>query len=95
MQKKLQTVILLLYYSRHVRGGVFDELLDQYEAVRKKFIVVSNTGHDNFAAVFEFHTGSTPPDILFLSARQFGKVSIHGGLMDSPEAWDVVLHFID
>ena len=71
------------------------ELLDQYEAVRKKFIVVSNTGQDQFTAAFQYHTGDAPPDILFLSARQFGKISIHGGLMDSPEARDAVLHFID
>lgn len=70
------------------------ELLDQYGAVRKKFIVVSNTGQDNFTAAFRYHTGDAPPDVLFLSARRFGKVSIHGDLMDSPEAQDAVLHFI-
>lgn len=76
------------YFQRH------PELLDQYEAVRKKFIVVSNTGQDHFTAAFQYHTGDTPPDILFLSARRFGRVSIHGDLMDSPEAREAVLQFI-
>lgn len=71
------------------------ELLEQYEAVRKKFIVVSNTGRDNFTAAFRYHTGDTPPDVLFLSARRFGKVSIQGGLMDAPEARDAVVRFMD
>ena len=71
------------------------ELLDQYEAARKKFIVVSNTGQDNFTAAFRYHTGDAPPDVLFLSAKQFGRVSVQGGLMDSPEARGAVLRFID
>ena len=33
--------------------------------------------------------------VLFLSARRFGKVSIQGDLMDSPEARDTVLRFMD
>ena len=71
------------------------ELLERYEAAPKKFIVVSNTGRDNFTAAFQYHTGDAPPDILFLSAKQFGRVSVHGGLMDAPEAREAVLRFID
>lgn len=104
MPKSRQTVILLgqtlfgrcflvsLHHFLQRQGR--PELLDQYGAVRKKFIVVSNTGQDNFTAAFRCHTGDAPPDVLFLSARRFGKVSIHGDLMDSPEARDTVLHFI-
>ena len=69
------------------------ELLEQYEAVPKKFIVVSNTGRDNFTAAFRYHTGDAPPDVLFLSAKQFGRSSIQGDLMGSPEARDAVLRF--
>ena len=56
--------------------------------------MVSNTGRDNFTAAFQYHTGDAPPDILFLSARRFGKVSVHGGLMDCPEVQAEVLRFI-
>ncbi len=71
------------------------ELLERYERVPKKFIVVSNTGQDNFTAAFQYHTGDAPPEVLFLSARRFGKASIQGDLMDSPEARDTVLRFMD
>ncbi len=69
------------------------ELLERYEAVPKKFIVISNTGRGNFTAVFRYHTGDAPPDVLFLSAKQFGRISIHGDLMDSHQARDAVLRF--
>ena len=52
------------------------------------------SGRDNFTAAFRYHTGDAPPDTLFLSARSFGKVSISGDLMDSPEARAEVLRFI-
>lgn len=76
------------YFQRH------PELLEQYESVPKKFIVVSNTGRDNFTAAFRYHTGNAPPDVLFLSARNFDKVSIAGDLMDSPQARETVLRFV-
>ena len=77
-------------YFQHHQG-----LLEQYLSVKKKFIVVSNTGRDNFVTAFQYHVPETEePDILFLSARQFQKVSIRGDLMDSAEARDTVLHFI-
>lgn len=71
------------------------ELLAQYEAARKKFIVVSNTGQDNFTAAFRYHTGDAPPDVLFLSARSFGRVSIRGDLMESLQAREAVLRFLN
>ncbi|MFG6351639.1 MAG: hypothetical protein K1W21_08540 [Oscillospiraceae bacterium] len=71
------------------------ELLEQYERAPKKFIVVSNTGRDNFITAFQYHTGDAPPDVLFLSARRFGKVSIRGDLMGSPDARAEVLRFIN
>lgn len=71
------------------------ELLEQYERAPKKFIVVSNTGRDNFMAAFRYHTGDTPPKALFLGARSFGKVSIDGDLMDVPEARKAVLRFMN
>ena len=77
------------YFQHH------QNLLERYLAVKKKFIVVSNTGQDNFAAAFRYHVPENEePNILFLSARQFQKVSIRGDLMDSAEARDAVLCFI-
>lgn len=61
------------------------ELLTCYEQVPKKFIVVSNTGKEQFQAAFRQHT-DREPDILFLSARSYGKVSIAGDLMTSARA---------
>lgn len=70
------------------------ELLDAYLAVRKKFIVVSNTGRENFESAFRYHVSEeVNPDILFLSAKKYQKVSIHGDLMDSEEARQAVLQF--
>lgn len=69
------------------------ELLERYEAAPKRFIVVSNTGKDNFVAAFSQHV-SSQPDILFLSAKTYGKISINGDLLSSAEAADDILSFI-
>lgn len=76
------------YFQHH------QDLLNQYLSVRKKFIVVSNTGQDNFITAFRDHIpeGSTP-DILFLSAIQFHKQSIHGDLMNSTDAKETLFRF--
>lgn len=58
------------------------DLLEQYLAVPKKFIVVSNTGKANFREAFTQHT-DREPQILFLSAKQYGKISTQGDLMPS------------
>lgn len=58
------------------------ELLDRYLAVPKKFIVVSNTSKANFRETFTQHTDQEP-EILFLSAKQYGKVSVNGDLLPS------------
>lgn len=43
------------------------ELADRYLAVPKKFIVVSNTGRENFLAAFRDHVlPGTEPDVCFL-----------------------------
>ena len=71
-------------------------LLDQYLAVRKKFIVVSNTNQANFISTLRYHVPEgAEPDILFLPAKRFHKVSIHGDLMDAPEARESVLRFVE
>lgn len=58
------------------------DLLERYLSVPKKFIVVSNTGKANFREAFTQHTDQEP-HILFLSAKQYGKVSIRGDLLPS------------
>lgn len=77
------------YFQHH------QSLLERYLAVRKKFIVVSNTGQDNFIAAFRYHIlENSEPDVLFLSAKQFHKTSIHGDLMESAEAEEMLLQFV-
>lgn len=60
--------------------------------VPKKFIVVSNTGQDNFREAFRQHT-SEEPAILFLHARNYDKVSLAGDLMAAREARQAVEAF--
>ena len=70
------------------------DLLEKYLAVPKKFIVVSNSSQDNFTAAFRYHVAeNTEPEILFLSAKSFGKSSAAGDLMDSAQARAVLLDF--
>lgn len=72
-----------------------EDLLERYLAVRKKFVVVSNTGTENFTAAFRYHVSEdAEPDILFLSAKRFQRSSIRGDLMDCPEAREVLAEFI-
>lgn len=71
----------------------FPELLEEYENVPKKFIVVSNTNTENFVKALEYHTFNKP-DILFLSAKKYGKVSVKGDLMTSKEAVNDLDRFI-
>lgn len=71
-----------------------EDLLEKYLSVPKKFIVVSNTGRDNFTAAFRYQiTEEQEPDILFLSPKAFGKVSVEGGLMISEPAKETVKRF--
>lgn len=60
------------------------ERLEQYLNVPKKFVVVSNTGMDNFYSVLQQH--SMEPEILFLSAKQYGKSSVNGTILESGAA---------
>lgn len=65
-------------------------------AVKKKFIVVSNTDRDNFTAAFEYHIEeNAQPDILFLEAKRFNKISICGNLMESEEAREAARQFTE
>jgi len=70
------------------------DLLDTYEKVKKKFIVVSNTNKDNFINVFKYHT-INEPDILFLAPKLYGKKSIAGDLMKEKIVINDLNKFLD
>ena len=69
------------------------ELLEAYEKVPKRAIVVSNTNEDNFKTALAY-LSYKEPDILFLSAKQYGKVSIRGDLMTDENAVRDVTAFV-
>lgn len=76
------------YFQHH------EQLLDRYLSVKKRFIVVSNTQTQNFitAMSYQIPEGESP-DILFLPAKKYHKISIEGDLMTSPEAQNAVEAF--
>ena len=70
--------------------------LEKYLSVPKRFIVVSNTGHDNFIAAFRYQINEDKePETLFLSAKSFDRVSIKGDLMESEQAREDVRMFAE
>ena len=69
------------------------ELLEAYEKVPKRAIVVSNTNEDNFKTALAYQSYKEP-DILFLSAKEYGKDSIRGDLLTSEEALKNIRQFI-
>lgn len=77
----------LCFFSGH------PELLEAYAAVPKKFIVISSGEQENFRAALSQHSDS--PDILFLSAKDYGLKSIAGDLMTVPEVTRRIESFIN
>jgi len=69
------------------------ELLEAYEKVPKRAIVVSNTNEDNFKTALAYQSYKEP-DVLFLSAKKYGKVSIRGDLMTDENAVRDVTAFV-
>lgn len=61
--------------------------------VPKKFIVVSNTGKENFIEAMRQHTDGEP-EILFLSAKHYGKLSIAGNILESSNAKSDIRGFL-
>ena len=59
------------------------DLLDAYGSIPKKFIVISSGENENFRAALSQHAKN--PEILFLSAKDYGKKSTSGDLITSPE----------
>ncbi len=56
------------------------ELLDVYEKLPKRSIVVSNTNKENFITALSYQSEGKP-DVLFLAAKSYGKKSIDGDLL--------------
>ena len=77
------------YFQKH------PEVYPSYLKTRKKFIVVSNTNTENFKKAISFQVDEgTKPEILFLQAKSFGKVSLYGDLMTSAQARKQVIDFV-
>lgn len=75
------------YFQHH------PELLEAYEKVPKRAVVVSNTNEDNFKNVLAYQSGNEM-DILFLHAKKYGKVSIRGDLLTDENAVRDVTAFV-
>ncbi len=75
------------FFQRHA------ERLEQYLSVPKQFIVVSNTGTKNFMEALAQHTDKEP-EILFISAKHYGKISIEGTILQSDAAKADLCRFI-
>ena len=67
--------------------------LEAYERVRKKAVVVSNSGREHFEAALRYHV-SGEPEILFLSPKEYGKNSIRGDLLTSEGAVRALTRFV-
>ena len=55
--------------------------------------MVSNTNEQNFKEVLAYHV-EEEPRVLFLHAREYGKVSIAGDIMTSEEAVEDIKAFV-
>ena len=69
------------------------DLLETYLEIPKRSIVISNTNTDNFVQVLAYQS-KKEPEILFLSAKEYGKISIQGDLLTSDEATERLKQFI-
>lgn len=69
------------------------ELCEVYLKTPKRCIVVSNTNTDNFVRAAA-DQAEKKPDMLFLSAAKYGKISIDGNLLTSEKAMSDIREFI-
>ena len=76
------------YFSFNERSvGYFNKdrnLMEKYMAVKKRFIIISNT-ENNFAEAMRQQTNDQP-DIFYLKSMKYQKQSIAGDLMTSEAA---------
>lgn len=69
------------------------ELLEKYENVRKRAVVVSNTSEENFTRALSYQSYERV-EILFLSAKKYGKNSIKGDLLTDKRVVSKLKEFI-
>ena len=69
------------------------EMLNAYLHVPKRCIVVSNTNEDNFVKALAYQAENSP-DILFLSAKKYGKKSTNGDLLTAEKAVSDITEFV-
>lgn len=73
-----------------------EEMLYHYLGIEKKFVIVSNTEEENFQQAFKYHVSENSElNLLFLSANNFNKVSIEGGLMESEQAKNIIIDYVN
>ena len=86
-----------VYYAFNERSvGYFNmdrTVMGQYMAVRKRFVVVSNTENTMFVESLRQQT-RTDPEILYLKTGKYKKKSTAGDMMDSKEARSDLLEFL-
>ena len=70
------------------------DLLEAYLKIPKRSIVISNTNKDNFIQALAYQSDQEP-EILFLSAKEYGKTSINGDLLTSEKALEDIKQFIN
>jgi len=76
------------------KQGYFASRPGQYLGIKKKFVVVSNTGEENFRQILSQHVlDSDNGDFLFMATKGFDKGSPRGGMMESEKAKEVVRGF--
>lgn len=87
-----------LYFAFNERSLCYfsgrEALLEQYVRVRKRFILVSGGETARFGETFRQQTDGAAPDMLVLSAKDYGRRSIAGDLMDDSMAREVVRAFV-
>ena len=69
------------------------DLLERYEKVPKRAIVVSNTEEENFRKALSYQSDETV-EALFLSPKQYGKSSIKGDLLRDERVERVIAEFV-
>ena len=70
------------------------ELLDVYLSVPKRGIVVSNTNTEHFVKALAYQA-DREPEILFLSAKKYGKISIKGDLLTDEKVIRAITAFVN
>lgn len=83
------------YFIFHEKSQILsEEGFHRYSAIRKHFIFIANTGHENLRHLVESEPGQDN-DFLILSTRQFHSRSIDGDLMEIPTCIQVLDDYID